>query len=135
MTELTGSCCCGDVRITATGKHKWVANCHCQSCRRVTASPFTTFVGYMADQVVFGGSGPSYFESSPGVRRGFCDRCGTPLSFEGDRWPGEVHLFACNMETAGSLKPQANAFPEEKLTWIHLDDKGVATQTKPPSEA
>jgi hypothetical protein len=36
---------------------------------------------------------PTYFASSAGVRRGFCARCGSPLTYENEGAPDEIHLL------------------------------------------
>ena len=81
MEPLNGRCLCGAVQFEAQGEPLWVGHCHCQSCRRNTASAVATFLGYRPDQVRFTKGGRSIFNSSPGVRRGFCNQCGTHLLF------------------------------------------------------
>src|SRR5215831_5384446 len=103
--ERTGRCFCGRVRFTARGEPKWVAHCHCKSCRRATSSPFTTYAGYPSAAVTWLGETPGIYHSTPGVTRKFCRNCGAPLSFEGDRWSGETHLFVGSCR--GSISPTA----------------------------
>ena len=62
----------------------------------------------------------SHFESSPGVRRGFCGRCGSTLTYEGDRWPGEIHLHVGAFDDPGTLAPTGHAFADERLSWLKL---------------
>ena len=40
-----GHCLCGQVTFEFTGSPLWCGHCHCESCRRATASPFTTWIG------------------------------------------------------------------------------------------
>jgi len=40
MTK-TGRCLCGAVTYSYEGLENWQAHCHCESCRRATASPMT----------------------------------------------------------------------------------------------
>jgi len=54
------------------------------------------------------------------VRRGFCATCGSTLCYEGERWPGEVHLHIGAFDDPSSLAPTGQAFPEERLPWLHL---------------
>jgi hypothetical protein len=117
----SGHCLCKAVRFRATGEPKWVAHCHCESCRRQTASPFTTYAGYHVAAVTFAGELARY-ASSPGVARSFCPRCGTPMAFAGDRWPDEIHLFLATFDDPESLTPRAHVNVAEQLSWIHLDD-------------
>ncbi|MBL8699776.1 MAG: GFA family protein [Alphaproteobacteria bacterium] len=133
----TGRCLCGAIRFRATGAPKWVAHCHCESCRRQTASAFTTYAGYLRDRVVFEGSPPAHFASSPGVTRSFCPRCGTPLAFQGARWPDELHLFLATFDDPMSLTPKVHVNVAEQLGWIHLADDlprlaGMSAPKPPP---
>jgi hypothetical protein len=120
--EMSGGCLCGAVRFTAAGQPLWVAHCHCASCRKATASALATYAGYPLECVEFTKGTPASYPSSPGVTRRFCGRCGTPLSYQSARWPGEVHLFLCTFDAPAALSPQAHVFVEEQLAWLHLDD-------------
>jgi hypothetical protein len=121
-TLRNGHCLCGAVRFTARGEPNWVAHCHCESCRRATSAAFATYVGYPATAVTWTGEAPRQFHSSAGVTRSFCQNCGSPMSFAGERWPGEIHLFAASFDEPAALAPQVHVYVEEKLPWVHLDD-------------
>lgn len=116
-----GRCLCGDIAFVARGKPLWVLHCHCRSCRLNTGSAMATFVGYQPEQVAFTGS-RSQFNSSPGVRRCFCARCGTPVSFEADRYPGEIHLYIGAFDDPESLPPQAHVHFDEHIHWLNIAD-------------
>jgi len=120
--ERTGRCLCGAVRFAAHGEPLWIAHCHCESCRRATSAAFATYVGYPVKAVAWTGAAPRTFASSPGVTRSFCANCGAPMSFAGERWPGEIHLFAASFDAPGELAPQVHVYAEEQLPWVHLDD-------------
>jgi len=40
-----GRCLCGAATCQYEGDESWRAHCHCESCRRNTSSPFTTWFG------------------------------------------------------------------------------------------
>jgi hypothetical protein len=117
-----GGCLCGDVRFSANGPAKWTGYCHCHSCRRHTGAPVAAYAGFEASNVQFTGGALTYFESSPGVRRGFCGRCGSTLTYEGDRWPGEIHLHVGTFDDAAAFAPAGHAFDSERLPWLRLAD-------------
>jgi len=121
MTEpaFRGHCLCGAVRFAAMGAPKWVAYCHCDSCRRHSGAPVTAYAGFASAQVTWEGK-PAVYESSPGVRRGFCGRCGSTLFFEGERWAGETHLHLGAFDDPAALVPDRHSFKEEKIPWLHL---------------
>ena len=119
---MHGGCLCGTVRFTAHGAPRWVAHCHCESCRRATSAAFATYVGYAADAVQWSVAERSVYHSSPGVERTFCATCGAALTYASDRWPDEIHLFACSFDEPGRLVPGGHVFIAERLPWVHLAD-------------
>jgi len=132
-TAITGGCACGAVRYQATGQPKWVAHCHCRDCRRTTGTAMATYAGFAADQFAYSAGGPRGFRSSPGVTRSFCAACGTPLTYEGERWPGEVHVFVGTMDDPGLVTPTAHVYVAHQLPWLKLAD-GLKRFRTVPSE-
>lgn len=124
-----GGCQCGRVRFEAQGKPKWVAHCHCADCRRATASALATYAGFEKEKVRFVAGQPAGYQSSPGVTRRFCPHCGTPISYEGERWPTEIHLFVCAFDDPAAFEPTAHVYVSEQLPWLHLAD-GLARHQK-----
>ena len=122
MSELTGGCLCGAVRYRALGEPNWVGYCHCESCRRATGAPVTAYAGFERENVRWEAGERACFGSSPGVSRGFCARCGTPLTYEGARWPTEVHIHLGTLDQPELVQPTGHAFAEERLPWLHLAD-------------
>jgi len=119
----SGHCLCGAVRFAARGEPRWVAHCHCESCRRATSSAVATYAGFTAADVEWTGEPPAEFRSSPGVVRRFCRTCGSPLSFEGERWPGEIHLFVPSFDEPEVFRPACHVHVDEQLRWLHVADQ------------
>jgi len=117
-----GRCLCGAVRFTADAAPKWIAHCHCESCRRSTGAPMTTYVGFHSESFAFTEGQPAVHQSSPGVFRSFCGRCGSPLTYHADRWPGEVHVHISSLDQPERFEPRFHVYYEESLPWLHLDD-------------
>lgn len=115
-----GGCLCGSVRFVVAGPAKWTAYCHCRSCRRHTGAPVSAFAGFERGQVRFTAQPMALFASSPGVKRGFCAQCGSTLSYQGERWPTELHLHVGAFDDPEAFPPAGHAFPEEKLAWLHI---------------
>ena len=118
---LSGRCLCGAIRWRATAQPLWAAHCHCESCRRATSSPFTSYIGYATEAVDWTGT-PATFASSPGVTRGFCPTCGSPLFFRSERWPDETHVFAASLYDPSLYRPEGHAYWEEHLPWADIND-------------
>lgn len=121
-----GSCLCGRYPFVGEGVPRFVAHCHCKSCRRALGAGVATYVGYAAGQVRFAGSEglaniPAY-QSSPGVDRGFCDVCGTALYYASEQWPGETHLFRSNFAVPEAFEPTGHVFYSDRETDFDLYD-------------
>lgn len=120
--EMRGHCLCGNTRFSYSGPPNWVTHCHCESCRRQTASAFTTFIGVPVEAVRFTGAETGIYRSSPGVERHFCKTCGCPMAYVSEKYPGEIHLYAALLEDPDSVSPTAHVHWGEHLGWISCDD-------------
>ena len=92
------------------------------SCRRATSSPMTTWISVPRGSFRFRQGTPRHFGSSPGVKRGFCRDCGSPLTYENERIPEEVHLYAALLTDPSLVKPTRHVFVEEQLPWFETAD-------------
>jgi hypothetical protein len=116
-----GSCLCGAVRFVAEGPPKWTGYCHCRSCRRHTGAPVSAYAGFEAANVRFTKGILTRFASSQGVTRGFCAACGSTLTYEGDRWPTEIHIHVGAFDDPEPFAPKGHAFAEERVSWLHIE--------------
>ena len=80
------------------------------------------FVGAATESVTFTRGERAMFASSPGVERGFCAACGTPLTYESDRFPGETHFYISTLDDPQSLPPAFHVFYEERIGWLEIAD-------------
>ncbi len=127
------SCLCGAIGLSAAGAPLWVGLCHCRSCRRATGGVLMAAAGFPRQAVSIERGQMSYYASSPGVRRGFCGTCGTSLSYENARWPGDIHLMIGAFERPDALRPQFHIFAEDRLPWLKLAD-GLPQYRTTPSD-
>ena len=124
MADLhQGGCQCGAARFEVTGAPAFISNCHCRACRKATGAAFSTWVGFKAENVRWLTDEPSFYESSKGVARGYCAKCGTPLTYASDRWPGETHFLLGVMDRPQAYAPLGDAFEEEALHWTQRVQK------------
>lgn len=100
----------------------WAAHCHCNSCRKFTGAVFATYAGFETGKVSFEGTPPAQHHSSEGVTRSFCGDCGTALSFESERWPGEIHLLVCAFDDPGAFEPRIHVYWKERVPWLEIGD-------------
>ena len=118
----TGHCLCGDLAYEFDGAPNWVSYCHCDSCRRHTSSAVAAFVGLDVSRTRYTKGTPVRYVSSPGVTRSFCGRCGSPMSYEGKNFPGEVHFYIGTLSDPAALAPTVHVHVAEKLPWFDTRD-------------
>ena len=121
----TGSCLCGNVAIETTGDPSCVAACHCQHCRKHTGAPAAVFVDYAVSSVKFTNARPTLYESSIGVRRGFCNVCGSTISYQADNHLDMVHLHIGVFDTPHHFTPSINENTDTKLPWLCISTAHV----------
>ena len=123
--SIGGGCQCGQVRFTAEGLGN-SSICHCRMCQKATGNFFGPYVDLVG--VVWTNGPPSYFQSSEHVQRGFCARCGTPLTFESK---GQVGVMIGALDDPELAPPTTQLLFPEKLSYVdHLGDLPVWSNAK-----
>jgi hypothetical protein len=121
---MRGSCYCGAIRFEANAPSKWVAHCHCVNCRRAHGAGVVTWAGFLAKQVELHDDGGrlSRYVTDTGATRSFCGRCGTPLFYEGPRWPDQIHVAVGAFDDPPDRAPQAHVFSDRAPEWLPILD-------------
>ena len=117
-----GGCRCGAVAFRVRAEPTVVVYCHCQDCRKSSGAPVSLFVGYHTGQVEWLQGEPRVYESSPGVYRSFCGRCGAPVSFEDERLPGETYLPVGIFDDPETFEPEKHDWVSRRLRWFDVPD-------------
>lgn len=78
----SGSCLCGRVTFSVTGKLGPVDACHCVQCRKQSGHFFVSTDVPRGALAVEGSENLSWYTSSVKVRRGFCSHCGSSLFWD-----------------------------------------------------
>ncbi len=122
--SASGGCMCGALRYELSGEPVSVIHCHCLSCRRHTGAPVVSLVGLKKNQVRFTAGVRGRYESSPGVGRGFCNQCGTPLTWEGDG--GElgplIEIHIGTLDDPSQFTPKSHLHHDERIAWFDVAD-------------
>ena len=121
---IQGKCLCGGVEFEVTPPAIWCAHCHCSMCRRAHGAPFVTWVGFEEGRVrvLSGDDLLVHFQATPQATRTFCRKCGSQLFFQGDRWPGELHVARALLEDGAPLVPTGHSFFSDKAPWVTIHD-------------
>lgn len=118
-----GHCHCGALRWEFSGTPTWACYCHCNDCRRNCSAPVTAFIGVPLERFRWTGAKPKTYLSLPGVKRLFCDTCGTPMAFQAEHYAGEIHLYAASLEQPELFEPAFHVHYSDKLPWLHITDE------------
>jgi hypothetical protein len=120
LPPLTGGCLCGHVRYTATPDHRDGYYCHCRMCQLAFGNTRAAYLNLRKAELSWQQT-PAYYASSKIARRGFCPRCGTPLTFEfldSER----MDLAVGSLDDPSVMKPTAHFAIESRIANWHSDD-------------
>jgi hypothetical protein len=117
--RVTGRCMCGDIRFEFSWPPLETGHCHCESCRRHTSSPFITYMVVDPATFRYTAGKPVIYVSSPGIERGHCGRCGSPISYEKAT---EFAIYACTLDDLDLVVPTIHIRSDEQLPWIEIAD-------------
>ena len=79
---------------------------------------------------------PARIASSRRAERTFCDRCGTPLTFQLHASPEELDVTVCSMDHPERIAPEDHTQTLTQLPWIRLADGLPRHETeRPPLQA
>ncbi|KPB02384.1 GFA family protein [Ahrensia marina] len=109
---ITGGCQCGAIRYQADSLGR-ASICHCRMCQKAFGGFFGPLVS--ANNIVWTRGKPKHFHSSNRNWRGFCDNCGTPLTYEFD---GGIELAIGTLDDPSIAPPQVQ---------VNLPDRCSAT--------
>ena len=117
--SATGGCLCGAVRYRIEGAPRSTSLCHCRSCRLATGGPSLAWAIFFEEaKVSFERGAPAIYESSPGVERGFCARCGTSLTYRRANRPGLFDVTTASLDDPEIFPPTKEIWVEERLSWV-----------------
>jgi len=114
-TIRTGGCQCGAVRFRIRGELGRASICHCRMCQKQFGGFFGPLVTAPKGGVEWIHEEPSYFQSSINIDRGFCARCGTPLTY---RYPDGLDIAIGAFDEREDLMPTIQINHASRLPWV-----------------
>jgi hypothetical protein len=124
MSEtVEGGCFCGAVRYRAEGKPTNTMICHCQSCREVAAAPVVPWLTFPVSAFRFIKGKPKEFSSSAPVTRGFCEACGTMLTYMHAKHPDSIDIATCSLDDPNAFPPTHHSWLVDDLKWVKFGDR------------
>lgn len=118
----SGHCLCGNIQYQIEGEPVWSGYCHCESCRRMTGSVVTNWLGIKDTDLVFTKGRPAKYKAG-GVTRGFCSKCGSSLTYQANHFPDYVQIHVGTLDAPGAIIPLAHVHFAEKIEWFDVNDQ------------
>lgn len=121
MNLLNGSCKCSLVKFQVDlDKIKAIVNCHCNQCRGMNGSAFSTYAAVSDDGLTMscGNDHLKSYQVSTDAQKCFCANCGTPVYNLNPKYRGMKILYLGTIPDLKAFAPKANIYCESKLDWV-----------------
>jgi len=123
MTEkITGQCFCSAIHFEAEAPEQFACFCYCESCQRAAGAPVVAWATYSKASFVVTKGAMHWHASSPGVTRGICSNCGSSITYENEKRPGEVDLAVNTLDDPTLPVLRAHIWTEDKQPWMQIGD-------------
>ena len=128
----SGGCLCGAIRFEVSGPSIWRSLCYCHSCCLSAGAPVVAWACFNKDQVNVTSGVISHYESSAGVFRGFCNTCGTTLTYEREprddeldlnARPNEIFIATMTFDDPTMYPPEEHIRDIERVEWLQVSDE------------
>ena len=93
-----GGCACGAIRYRVEGHPTNSMVCHCQTCRRVSASPVVAWVTFPKDRFSLVTCTPSEYQSS-------------------------IDITPCSLDDPDAFPPTHHSWLSHDLAWVRFGDR------------
>ncbi len=115
--QVSGHCLCGAIRYTAGTPLEPATCCHCESCRRAAGALGVAWITVAASSLHYVKGAPTLLESSPGVRRTFCGRCGSQLTYWNETRRDEIDLTLGTLDDPTPFPPADHIWLQDAPAW------------------
>ena len=115
LPRYSGGCQCGAVRFSVEGALGEASICHCRMCQKAFGNFYASLVSVRGAKLEWTRGERQRFQSSSHAWRGFCGRCGTPLTYEA---PDGMALAIGAFDEPEEIAPTMQWGTESKLPYV-----------------
>ena len=121
---IEGGCFCGALRYRSAGGPLRGSICHCGTCRKVGGSPVLAWSILDTAGFEWIAGAPKEYWSSETAARGFCDECGTPLTFRFDEQVSDavIGVTTASIDRPAAFPPTRHLWVSSRLPWVDMPD-------------
>ena len=131
----TGGCQCGAVRYAFYAPLENAHVCHCRMCQRATGGVFAALAGGQPGNFAWTRGAPAFFASSSLAQRGFCEQCGTPLSFKYDTPGARMYTTIGSLDDPGQVELVKQYGIESRISWVKFCEHVPGERTAESAQA
>lgn len=128
-----GGCQCGAVRYVLSAAPTNSMICHCRTCQKLAGAPVVAWITVTPEAFAFTKGEPGAHASSGDVRRRFCRRCGTQLTYERLSDPSYVDVTTASLDDPGAFPPTHHSWLSHTIGWVKFGD-GLAAYPESRSD-
>ena len=122
MARVSGHCFCGSIRFEVDGPESFACLCYCESCQRAAGAPVVPWATYAKSTFKITSGAMCWRQSSPGATRGHCSDCGSTVTYENDKRPGEIDITLNSLVDPNGPTLRAHIWTEDKQSWTVIGD-------------
>ena len=120
--KYTAQCACGAVKFAFDADPTFIANCHCNDCKRASGGEMATFFGVPEDDFILLSGAPKAFHyvanSGKGLDRNCCPECGARLFTNNlGSVPGTIFVQLGSLDRPDLIAPMLEMFTIRRLKW------------------
>ena len=118
--RVTGGCLCGKIRYTIEGEPITTRVCWCRDCQYLGAGSGTVNVAFLSEKVQIEGPLLDYASKADSgnlTHRGFCPRCGTPVTTQSEARPHFIAVRAGTLDDREIGKPDLTIWSSSAPSW------------------
>ena len=125
MENYAGRCHCGSVSWSFAPSVQAVLKCHCNNCRKLQGSDYSTWVVVPSDQFSLTSGHEQVSSYTTGVSsRSFCSQCGTTVFLNNGKHFPEATIVPLGLieNFDDALAPQAHVYSSDKAGWVVIPE-------------
>lgn len=130
-----GGCQCGRVRYTLSAQPLLLYLCHCQDCRKQSASAFGMSMWVARESLKLTQGQIKRWtrlaDSGRQVTCCFCEDCGSRLWHEPSRNPEIVNVKPGSLDDPSDLRPVGQVWMQRSLSWMQLPESLLCYEAQP----
>jgi hypothetical protein len=122
FVPVAGGCLCQAVRYEADVNLHGAFYCHCTTCQKTSGAPAEVGVMVKPGTLNFTKEEPKFFRSSPIGRRGFCQNCGSRLTWISPDREDWTVIWVGSLDHPERVVPTEHLCVESQLPWFEVAD-------------